>query len=345
MKKILWSTAIGASLLLVSETGFAAGTPAGTDVDNTATVTYSVGGTVQTPVDSNTTSFKVDRLVNFTVESNGNLNTVPGETGEVLEYTLTNSSNFTADFSMAASDATGDDFNPANLAVFVESGANPGYQPAEDTELFIDELIADDNIKVYVVGDIPVVQDDADVGTVHLEGTVREGGVVATQGAVLVEDTGADDAAAVDNVFNDASGTAIGDVARDGKHSDSGDYLVVTADVTVNKSSVVIEDPVNGTVNPKHIPGAIVEYTITVTNSGSADATSLSFSDTLDTNTTYETGTIIVDGTAEDDDAVGPDETDPNGANFDGTDLITAAIASVAGSGGSKTVVFRVTVN
>jgi hypothetical protein len=34
----------------------------------------------------------------------------------------------------------------------------------------------------------------------------------------------------------------------------------------LTKSSVVISDPVNNTTNPKFIPGAIVEYTLTVTN-------------------------------------------------------------------------------
>ena len=34
----------------------------------------------------------------------------------------------------------------------------------------------------------------------------------------------------------------------------------------LSKTSVIISDPVNNTVNPKAIPGAIVEYTLTVTN-------------------------------------------------------------------------------
>lgn len=41
-----------------------------------------------------------------------------------------------------------------------------------------------------------------------------------------------------------------------------------TAVLIVQKSSVVISDPVNGTVNPKAMPGAIVEYTIAVRNAG-----------------------------------------------------------------------------
>ncbi|WP_255573704.1 DUF11 domain-containing protein [Erythrobacter sp. SCSIO 43205] len=48
-------------------------------------------------------------------------------------------------------------------------------------------------------------------------------------------------------------------------------------DLTVSKVSSIIADPVNGTNNPKAIPGATVEYLITVTNTG-VDAT---FADTV----------------------------------------------------------------
>lgn len=40
------------------------------------------------------------------------------------------------------------------------------------------------------------------------------------------------------------------------------------ARLTVTKDAALVSDPVNGTVNPKYIPGAIVRYTFTVSNSG-----------------------------------------------------------------------------
>lgn len=53
------------------------------------------------------------------------------------------------------------------------------------------------------------------------------------------------------------------------------------ASLSVTKVSSVISDPVNGTVNPKAIPGAIVEYVIQVTNTGdgSSDADSVLITD------------------------------------------------------------------
>jgi uncharacterized repeat protein (TIGR01451 family) len=62
-----------------------------------------------------------------------------------------------------------------------------------------------------------------------------------------------------------------------------------TAVLTVDKTSVVISDPVNGTVNPKAIPGAIIEYEITVTNAGArvVDSSSIVILDMMPANMAY----------------------------------------------------------
>jgi len=45
------------------------------------------------------------------------------------------------------------------------------------------------------------------------------------------------------------------------------------AQLTITKSGALVSDPVNGTTNPKYIPGAIVRYTFTVTNTGPSSVT------------------------------------------------------------------------
>jgi len=57
--------------------------------------------------------------------------------------------------------------------------------------------------------------------------------------------------------------------------------------LTVSKSSTVLSDPVNGSDNPKRIPGSVVSYTITVTNTGTGtvDASSLIITDAIPANT------------------------------------------------------------
>jgi uncharacterized repeat protein (TIGR01451 family) len=60
--------------------------------------------------------------------------------------------------------------------------------------------------------------------------------------------------------------------------------------LTVSKVATVISDPFNGTTNPKAIPGAIVEYVITVANGGGADADNVSIADAIDTDVAFITG-------------------------------------------------------
>jgi uncharacterized repeat protein (TIGR01451 family) len=57
--------------------------------------------------------------------------------------------------------------------------------------------------------------------------------------------------------------------------------------INVEKQSAVLSDPVNGTVNPKRVPGAIVRYAITVLNSGPGpvDAGTLLLTDAVPTDT------------------------------------------------------------
>ena len=53
------------------------------------------------------------------------------------------------------------------------------------------------------------------------------------------------------------------------------------ATLTVTKLSTVVSDPVNGTSNPKNIPGAVVEYCILMQNPGSGTATNLVGNDNI----------------------------------------------------------------
>ena len=142
-----------------------------------------------------------------------------------------------------------------------------------------------------------------------------------------------------DTVFADIAGVT-GDAARDGSHSDNDDYTVQTATLAVTKSSRVISDPFNNTTNPKLIPGAVVEYCISVANSGSADATSVVINDAVPGQLTFNAGTILLNGTVTGttcnaDGAAGGSYAAPN---------VSGTIATIA-AGATRTLVFRATVN
>jgi Surface adhesin CshA non-repetitive domain 2 len=68
------------------------------------------------------------------------------------------------------------------------------------------------------------------------------------------------------------------------------------ASLTISKTTTLISDPVNGATNPKMIPGAIVEYAITVTNAGTGpvDANTITIIDPIPTTLgTYVLGTAV----------------------------------------------------
>ncbi|UYV15803.1 CshA/CshB family fibrillar adhesin-related protein [Porphyrobacter sp. ULC335] len=68
-----------------------------------------------------------------------------------------------------------------------------------------------------------------------------------------------------------------------------------TAVLVIDKTSQVISDPVNGTTNPKLIPGAVVEYTISVRNVGTqpVDSSSIVITDIMPQEMAFAVGTPV----------------------------------------------------
>jgi uncharacterized repeat protein (TIGR01451 family) len=85
---------------------------------------------------------------------------------------------------------------------------------------------------------------------------------------------------------NTASGVLTAQTTTAGTASNTA-TLTVTAGLTLLKSSQTFSDPFNGTTNPKAIPGALVTYTIAVSNAGAAvlDANTVFVSDAVPANT------------------------------------------------------------
>jgi len=290
------AAAITAISMLISIPAMSAGTAAGTTVSNSATISYSVGGTAQPDITSAAETFLVDRKINLTVATTdvSAVGVTPGTNGNVLTFTVTNNGNGTQDFALsatavlsAAAAAFGgnDNVDATSVSVVIESGATGGYQSGEDTGTFIDELAADGTQTVYIVGNFDTSFVNNDIASYHLLAEARLHGAATTLGAVLTETAGADDTGTEDIVFSDIQGSdAANDASRDAQHSDQSDFKIVSAVLSLDKVSVVISDPSNGTTNPKAIPGAVIEYTITVSNAaGAATATGIAVQDSLNT--------------------------------------------------------------
>ena len=334
----LASASVLAAAALGATPAFAAGTASGTTITNNVSVAYKVA-TIDQTASAASNDFKVDRKIIFTVAEVGSATTPvsPGSTVSVTTFLITNTSNATLDFSLTPSQlGTGsagahsntDSYNVTNLAVYADTNANNSYD-AGDTRIFVDELAPDTSVRVFIVGDTPLGTPNGGVAAVRLTASALEGGTGGSQGAALSQDNGANQEDAVDTVFADAG--------RDNSENALDDYTVSAASLTVVKTSTVISDPVNSS-NYKMIPGAVVEYCITVANaSGAATATNVSISDAIPGNTTFVGNSVYLDGDAS-------CQNGSNTADAPAAGTLTMPLSDIAGNA-TLSARFRVTVD
>jgi hypothetical protein len=295
----------------------AGGISANTDITNTATLNYAIGGTSQPAVPSNQTTFKVDNLVRVQVTEVGGAvtNVAPNATAQVTTFTVTNTGNAIMDFALTPNGAiatgqtvvlTGTTYTDSNITpgfdatgcvARVESGATAGFQAAQDTAAAIMQLTpltagGGNTVTVYVVCNIPsaVTATNGNNALVSLTATTSNFNTCNAAGTTCVttaQTAGADTPGVVDVVFGDAAGSD--DAARDGKHSARDVYQVAAAVISVSKTVTPICDPFNAAVSPKNIPGAYVRYEITITNAvGAASATLTDISDALSSSLAFD---------------------------------------------------------
>ena len=308
LKRLFAITGGSLALLVAVLPAHAAGTASGTPISNSATLTYSIGGVGQPNITTAAATFLVDNKVNVTVaETGGSLTTagvVAGAVGVITTFTVTNTGNTVQDYVLAvnASVPSGqslfsktDTFDVTSCSSLVESGANVGYQPLQDTATFIDELAPDITQTVYVLCSVPIAQINGDVSLVSLLATTYNGGA-AGLGTLTAQDLGPDVPGTVQVVFADANAAdPQGDnsVASNGQHSARNGYRVTTSVLSVVKTAVLLCDPFNGVTNPKNIPGAITRWTITISNTGTAAATLATISDALSATLAQDANLVV----------------------------------------------------
>ena len=285
----------------------AAGTAAGTSITNLASLTYSVGSVTQTSIGSSpggstgtgsVTSFLVDNKIDLTVAPVQTANTyvVPGQTIATVSFTVTNLGNNTQDYKLTVGSTglTGsspfagggtDNFDPTSCSVVTVNGSAGTY---------VNDLAADGVATVVVQCSIPIGQVNLDVALVSLTAKAYASTANGTF-TIDLDQTTANTQAGVEVVFADAAGTESGDIARDAQHSARNAFQVQSSVLTVSKSVTTICDPYNanaGTGGPKNIPGAFVQYTISIVNSGSASAILSAITDTLVSQVAFDANLI-----------------------------------------------------
>ncbi len=278
-----------AGLLLMGQQALAVGTDAGTEIDNTAVISYAVNGANQADLNAVAPTFVVDRVVNFTLDTDNAAltQTAPGETGAIVLYTLTNIGNSPLDFRLVADNVTtgdDDDMQAGTFVAFVDTNTNGLLDGAETA--FVDALPEGDTVTITVLADAPAVVVDGEIALVTLSAIAADpyDGVNTVNpaadgslGADLV-DGGLDATGLIESVF-DEDGPGVG---GDGiQVFDTDGYQFDFTALTIAKASAVISDPVNGTSSPFAIPGAIIEYTVSIGNPGSSSTTSLTITDDI----------------------------------------------------------------
>ena len=359
-----------------AQQALAVGTAASTAINNRATVNYTVGSVAQTLIESSPTgnavpganngadtSFVVDNKVDLTVSEVSGANEVvnPGQANVVAVLRVTNTGNAAQAYQLAATNNTGgalfgntDNADVANLRVFVDSNNDGIYQSGSDTATSIATLAADANVRVFIVADVPVTATNGQFANARLTASTAVNNTPAT---LVTQTAGAENPAAVDIVFADGAGT--GDAVRDGRHSADDQFAVRSAALAIAKTSTVVSDPFNGVTSPKSIPGATLEYAVTVTNTGAVAAAGIALADPIPANTTfvsnaYSAGTRDVRITIAGVDTFCVAEAGGTDTNADGCvrtagsvlQVGAPALSTVAtGAGNAATVRFRVTIN
>jgi len=345
-KQLLGAVSAFALVAMTSAPALAQGTSAGSTIRNEVTVSYAVGGITQN-AEAASDEFTVDQRVNVNVNFIGSATTVnPGQDGAAIAFDVTNLSNSSVDLDLATALGNGTSANISNFLIYRDTDGDRVLSAAELAAgpiTYLDEVGSAANgvtVAVIVLADIGLDANNADSFDVTLTANAHTAGTAGSLGAELTES--ATNTSGIDTVLFDGQGDT--DQARDGAFSDTGTYTVASADVTVLKTSRVVEDPVNGTNNPKAIPGATVEYCITVANaSGAVTATDVAVSDDLPFDVTYIANSTFVDG--DNNCANGTaGGTFTTGTGPNGEDQVEGDLSDVAG-GQTRSLYFRVLID
>jgi len=305
----------------------AVGVAAGTNIDNTAQVTYSVGS-VSATATSNTTSVTVAEILDAVVTlQTPSVPVVPGAVQQEMVYRLTNTGNGPETFQLQmTSSLGGDEFDPtpSSPSIYFDTDGS-GDLTAGDVPYVAgsnDPLLAGDAfVTVLVINDIPVGATDGNRGFSRLTATARTG-----SGAPGTSFAG-----------QGANGTdaVVGTTGGDGEAT--GQYLVASIAVNALKSQAVV-DQFGGS---RPIPGARINYTIVVSATGSGAAAGTVFNDAIPANTTYVAGTLQLNSVALSDAA------DADAGDFSTVPAarVRVQLGNLTQASGSQTIQFAVTIN
>lgn len=283
-KWILIAAAVALALASHSQSWAAgADTNAGTTVSNSVLLSWDAGQATGLTT-SGTASFVVDRNVIFTNTASpaATVNVFPGDAGVPIEFDVVNSTNGTVDMLLALPAPAS---APSSYSLLLDSDSDNACTAtdlaAAQAAAYLDEVAEDETRTVCLFLDAATAAAEGATYVFILTAQAAEGGNAGAQGAALVSaNNTAWEAGTVQNAFGEMAGTG-GDANYDGLYSALGQYRVVRAVLTVTKTITAVNDSAAYTTIDKAIPGAVVSYLVTVSNTGQGAAQNVSLTDTL----------------------------------------------------------------
>ena len=309
-----------AAVAAASAPAVASGVPAGSLIENTATATYTANSTSQS-VDSNTVSLTVDEVLDVAVASQES-GLVPATSTAVLRFKVTNTGNGPEAFTLTANPAvTGNAFDAVVTGIAIDVNANGIYDAGIDTALANGAaspvLAADQPLDVLVLISIPASAAGNATSKVELSAAALTG--TGAPGTLFA-----------------GAGVSGGDAVVGGSNAQAN----AQATLVVNKAAVSlvkaasIADPFGGA---RPVPAAIITYSIVASVTGSGTVTGLTINDPIPAGTTYQRGTLTLEGA-----------TLTDAADADAGQGSAAAVAVALGdlvAGATRTVTFKVRIN
>jgi uncharacterized repeat protein (TIGR01451 family) len=301
----------------------AANTPAGTVILNSVSMTYQVSGTPLS--DHASATLTVAQLVNVTVswQNISDVAVTAGSVQQTLLFKVTNTGNGTDTFKLADSLVTpgGTTFNPAGCQIFFDT-AGTGLFDSSDVLYTVGSndptLVQNASINMLVVCNVPSNAADAALGEMKLAATSQ-----TATGSFGTVNAGAG-VGGVDAIVGTTTGIS----------NATGIYQVHQVAYAYAKTAVVTAP--GGGHQP--VSGAVIEYTLTVTPSGSATGNSVVLTDPVPANTTFVNSFgILLNGSAV---------TAPTGDyNVTTAGAVTVNLGNLAGSASAQIVKFQVQIN
>ncbi len=312
---------------MLAHPAWSAGTSAGTVIENVAQVNFDISG-LNITLDSNVVSLTVAERVDVVVAlQSPEILAASGEVDSGLLFTVSNTGNGSEAFSLEIDSVlAGDDFDPtpAVPAIYFDTDSSGDFSVGDVAyQAGVNDpvLAADASINILLVNDIPTTASNGQRGRSELNARSLTG------------------SGSVGTIFNGQGDNGVDAVLgmTGGSGAATGVYLISDVQVQILKS-VVVADPFGGA---EPVPGAILNYAISIEVTNSGTAANAVVTDVVPTNTTYVSNSLQVNSSALTD---APD-LDAGELNTSGVATLVVRLGDLTQSDGRQTVTFQVSID